>query len=90
MTAHPAAAVPLACCAFYSIWRLQNSEFQIADGFHLVSLEEAEYEAVMPFINHSCEPSVGFAGNIVLVAMRDISPGRGANQRLRPLRGLQR
>ena len=55
--------------------RLQNSEVQIADGFHLVALEEAEYEPVMLFINHSCEPNVGFAGNIVLVAMRDIRTG---------------
>jgi uncharacterized protein len=55
--------------------RLQNSEIQIADGFHLVALEEAEYEPVMLFINHSCEPNVGFAGNIVLVAMRDIRAG---------------
>ena len=55
--------------------RLQNSEIQIADGFHLVALEEAEYEPVMLFINHSCEPNVGFAGNTVLVAMRDISAG---------------
>ncbi len=55
--------------------RLQNSEIQIADGFHLVALEEAEYEPVMLFINHSCEPNVGFAGNIVLVAMRGISAG---------------
>jgi SET domain-containing protein len=31
---------------------------------------------VMLFINHSCEPNVGFAGNVVLVAMRDISPGK--------------
>jgi uncharacterized protein len=53
--------------------RLQNSDVQIADGFHLVALEEAEYEPVMLFINHSCEPNVGFAGNIVLVAMRDIA-----------------
>lgn len=29
----------------------------------------------MLFVNHSCEPNVGFAGNTVLVAMRDISPG---------------
>jgi hypothetical protein len=29
----------------------------------------------MLFINHSCEPNVGFAGNVVLVAMRDISAG---------------
>ena len=55
--------------------RLQNSGVQIAGGFHLAAVEEAEYEPVMLFINHSCEPNVGFAGNIVLVAMRDISPG---------------
>jgi SET domain-containing protein len=55
--------------------RLQNSEIQIADGFHLAALEEAEYEPVMLFINHSCEPNVGFAGNTVLVAMREIGPG---------------
>jgi uncharacterized protein len=55
--------------------QLRNSEIQIADGLHLVALEEAEYEPVMLFINHSCEPNVGFAGNIVLVAMHDISAG---------------
>jgi SET domain-containing protein len=55
--------------------RLRNSEVQIADGFHLVALEEAEYEPVMLFLNHSCEPNVGFAGNIVLVAMRDVAQG---------------
>jgi hypothetical protein len=55
--------------------RLQNSDIQIADGFHLAALDEAEYEPVMLFLNHSCEPNVGFAGNIVLVAMRDIRAG---------------
>jgi len=35
--------------------RLANSDVQIADGFHLVALEEAEYEPVMLFINHSCD-----------------------------------
>ncbi|HEY7429356.1 MAG TPA: SET domain-containing protein-lysine N-methyltransferase [Streptosporangiaceae bacterium] len=55
--------------------RLRNSDVQIADGFHLVALDEAEYEPVMLFINHSCEPNVGFAGNIVLVAMRDVAAG---------------
>jgi hypothetical protein len=54
--------------------RLQNSGVQITDGLHLVALVEEEYEAVMLFINHSCEPNVGFAGNVVLVAMRDIEP----------------
>jgi uncharacterized protein len=54
---------------------LQNSEIQIADGFHPAALEGAEYEPVMLFINHSCGPKVGFEGNTVLVAMRDIGPG---------------
>lgn len=55
--------------------RLQNSEIQIAEGLHLVALTDEEYEPVMLFINHSCEPNVGFAGNVVLVAMRDVVPG---------------
>lgn len=33
--------------------QLQNSDVQISDGFHLVALEEAEYEPVMLFLNHS-------------------------------------
>ncbi len=55
--------------------RLRNSEIQIADEFHLVALDQAEYEPVMLFLNHSCEPNVGFAGNVVVVAMRDIGAG---------------
>jgi hypothetical protein len=55
--------------------RLQNSAVQITDVHHLVALADDEYEAVMLFVNHSCEPNVGFAGNVVLVAMRDIAPG---------------
>jgi SET domain-containing protein len=55
--------------------RLRNSEIQIGDELYLVALEEAEYEPVMLFLNHSCEPNVGFAGNVVLVAMRDVAAG---------------
>lgn len=29
----------------------------------------------MSFLNHSCEPNVGFAGNTVLVAMRAVAAG---------------
>jgi acyl dehydratase len=54
---------------------LQNSEIQIAEGLHLAALVDDEYEPVMLFINHSCEPNVGFAGNVVLTAMRDVAPG---------------
>jgi SET domain-containing protein len=55
--------------------KLQNSEIQIAEALHLVALTDEEYEPVMLFINHSCEPNVGFAGNTVLVAMRDVAAG---------------
>jgi uncharacterized protein len=54
---------------------LQNTEIQIAESLHLVALSDEEYEPVMLFINHSCQPNVGIAGNIVLVAMRDIAAG---------------
>ncbi len=54
---------------------LPNSEIQIADRLHLVALSVEEYEPVMLFINHSCDPNVGFGGNVVLVAMRDVAAG---------------
>jgi SET domain-containing protein len=55
--------------------RLQNSAVQITDDLHLVALTDEEYEPVMLFLNHSCEPNVGFGGNVVLVTMRDIAAG---------------
>jgi hypothetical protein len=54
---------------------LPNSEIQIADELHLVAVSPDEYEPVMLFINHSCEPNVGFAGNVVLIAMREVTAG---------------
>jgi uncharacterized protein len=53
---------------------LQKSEIQITEGLHLVALTEEEYEPVMLLLNHSCDPNVGFAGNVVLVAMREVEP----------------
>jgi uncharacterized protein len=55
--------------------RLQKSDVQISDDLHLVALDDDEYEAIMLFINHSCDPNGGFAGNVVLVAMCDIEAG---------------
>lgn len=52
-----------------------NSDVKIADGLFLAALEADEYEDVMLFLNHSCEPNVGVGGNIVFVAMRDIAVG---------------
>ncbi len=73
--------------------RLQNSEVQITDDLHLVAPADDEYKPVMLFINHSCEPNVGFGGNIVLVAMRDIEAGEDRRTRLaasRPARAVPR
>ena len=58
--------------------RLRNSEIQIADDLHLVALDEEEYEPVMLFVNHSCEPNVGVAGNVVLVACAMWTPARNS------------
>jgi SET domain-containing protein len=54
---------------------LPNSSVQITDDLVLVAHDHTEYEAVMLYINHSCEPNVGMGGNIVLVAMRDVGTG---------------
>jgi len=52
-----------------------NSEIQLADGLFIAALDAAEYEDVMLFLNHSCEPNVGVGGNVIFVAMRDVAPG---------------
>src|SRR4051812_19320192 len=55
--------------------RLQETDIQIADGLHLAALTDDEYEAVMLFVNHSCDANVGIAGIVVLAAMRDVPAG---------------
>ena len=54
---------------------LQETDIQIAEGLHLAALTDDEFETVMLFINHSCDANVGIAGNVVLVAMRDVAAG---------------
>jgi SET domain-containing protein len=50
-----------------------EADLQIADDLFLAPVTEAEFEDVMMFLNHSCEPNVGIQGQIVFVAMRDIT-----------------
>ena len=52
-----------------------NSDVRIAEDLYLAALHPEEYEAVMLFLNHSCEPNVGVRGNVVFVAMRDVAAG---------------
>lgn len=48
---------------------------QIHDGIYLGPKSKDEVERMTIFINHSCNPNVGFSGQVVYVAMRDIEPG---------------
>ena len=48
---------------------------QIDDDFYLAPRTADDVEDMSVFINHSCEPNVGFRGQVVYVAMRDIRPG---------------
>jgi hypothetical protein len=52
-----------------------DAELQVTDDLFLAPVGEAEFEAVMMFLNHSCEPNVGVQGQIVFVAMRDVAAG---------------
>jgi hypothetical protein len=48
---------------------------QIDDDFYLAPRNADEVEDMSVFINHSCDPNVGFRGQVVYVAMRDIRAG---------------
>ncbi len=52
-----------------------EAELQIADDLFLAPVSEAEFEGVMMFLNHSCEPNVGAQGQIVFVALRAVAAG---------------
>ena len=42
-----------------------EAELQIADDLFLSPATQAEFEGLMMFLNHSCEPNVGVQGQIV-------------------------
>lgn len=48
---------------------------QIDDNFFLGPKTKEEIKDNAIFINHSCKPNVGFDGQVVYVALRDIEPG---------------
>jgi uncharacterized protein len=54
---------------------VKDSELQIADNLFLAPITKEEFEGVMMFLNHSCDPNVGIQGQIAFVAMRDIAIG---------------
>ncbi len=48
---------------------------QIDDDFYLAPRTPDEVYDMSVLINHSCDPNVGFRGQVVYVAMRDIAAG---------------
>ena len=48
---------------------------QIEDDFYLAPRSLDDVDNMSVFINHSCDPNVGFRGQVVYVAMRDIKAG---------------
>lgn len=57
---------------------IADADLQIADDLYITPITSDEVEDSMVYINHSCTPNVGFRGDVVLVAMRDIEPGEEA------------
>lgn len=53
---------------------VENYAIYVADGFFLVTSTDGTLED-KDFFNHSCRPNTGMRGQIVLVAIRDITPG---------------
>jgi SET domain-containing protein len=48
---------------------------QISEDFYLSPSNTEEVDNMTVFINHSCDPNVGFMGQIFYVAMREIKAG---------------
>ncbi len=70
---------------------LGDFSLQIGDDLFLSPRHEDEYDDLVVHINHSCEANVGFSGNVVYVALRDIAAGEElrhdyATARLAPYR----
>lgn len=49
----------------------QQHSVQVEEGLYLASVVTGDAD----YINHSCEPNAGLAGQISVVALRDIEPG---------------
>ena len=54
---------------------INNSQEQITDDLYLAPLTPEEEKTTMVYCNHSCEPNGGWQGQVIFVAMRDISAG---------------
>ena len=65
---------------------IRRHTVQVEEGLYLASLSPDEPP---DFINHSCEPNAGLDGQVAIVALHRIQPGRGSHHRLRHVRRLR-
>ena len=54
---------------------LGPAEIQITEDFFIAPVQREERDGSMLYSNHSCDPNIAIQGQIVFVAMRDITLG---------------
>src|SRR5262245_55922080 len=54
---------------------LGPAEIQITEDFFIAPVQKEERDGSMLYSNHSCDPNIAIQGQIVFVAMRDITLG---------------
>ena len=55
--------------------RIADAYIQIDDGFYIGAIRGSEVGRNKIYINHSCEPNLGFRGQLTFVALRAIKGG---------------
>ena len=55
--------------------RIADSFIRIGEGFFIGARRQREVKANKLYLNHSCNPNLGFRGEIRLVAVRSIRVG---------------
>jgi SET domain-containing protein len=54
---------------------LGSAEVQISQEFFIAPTQQKHREGSMIYSNHSCNPNISIQGQIVFIALRDITPG---------------
>ena len=54
---------------------LGSAEIQVAEDFFIAPVQKGERAGGMLYTNHSCDPNIAIQGQIVFVAMRNVTSG---------------
>jgi SET domain-containing protein len=55
--------------------QLGSAEIQISEELFIAPTRQEQIDGCMLYTNHCCEPNIAIQGQIVFIALRDISPG---------------